>query len=167
MKNLQKFWAFAAVIGLLLNTACGDDTPDPTTEPVAGEDIAGTWNVAEANDVSGPAADQFSSFSIVINATTSQVSYTTSGNGDPLVFPDAGTFAVEDSDNFESGADVMRGPDDVDVRMTLTEDGNVLTMDFNINITTEASINSREASINGDYRFVLQRQETTPIATIR
>lgn len=158
MKYLNKLCAFAAIISLLLSSACGEDTPNPTPDPVPGEDIAGTWTVAEPGDVTGPTADQFSGFSINITATSSGVSYTTSGNGDALVFPDQGTFAVEESDNFESGAEVMRGPDNVPTTITLSEGGNVLTMDFTIDIST-AAINGRVASINGNYTFVLQKQQ--------
>ncbi|MDF9800077.1 hypothetical protein OKW21_005340 [Catalinimonas alkaloidigena] len=158
MKYTHKLFVFAAILGLLLNSACGEDTPDPTADPVPGEEISGTWVVAEPGDVSGPAADQFSDFSINITATSSQVSYTTNGNGDALVFPDQGTFAVEESDDFENGATVVRGPDNVDTRIILTEEGNVLTMDFTIDININA-VNGRVASINGDYTFVLQKQQ--------
>ncbi|MEK6476404.1 hypothetical protein WJR50_02680 [Catalinimonas sp. 4WD22] len=159
MKSLNKLCAFAAIVSLLLGSACGEDTPNPTPDPVPGEDIAGTWIVAEPGDVTGPAADQFSDFSINITTTSSQVNYTTTGNGDALVFPDQGTFAVEESDNFESGAEVMRGPDNVPTTITLSEGGNVLTMNFTIDINTDAAVNGRVASINGDYTFVLQKQQ--------
>lgn len=161
MKYTDKLFVLVAIVGLLFTSACGDDTPDPTTDPIPGEEISGIWMVAEAGDVTGPTADQFSGFSINITATSSGVSYTTSGNGDALVFPDQGTFAVEENDNFESGAEVMRGPDNVPTTITLSEGGSVLTMIFtiDIDINTDAAVNGRVASINGDYTFVLQKQQ--------
>lgn len=159
MKYTNKLWAFAAVLGLLLGTACGsDDTPEPGEEDMLGQEISGTWIIEEPTDVTGPVADQFSAFSITITATASEVRYTASGNEEKLVFPDAGTFAVDASDNFTSGADVVRGPDNVNTRMTLTEGGNVLTMSFTIDTGINAH-NGRVMAIEGDYTFTLQRQQ--------
>lgn len=158
MKYINRLSAFAAVLSILLISACGDDTPDPTTDPIPGQAISGTWEVAEPSDVTGPVADQFSDFSISITATASQVTYTTSGNGEQIVFPDGGTFAVEESDNFNSGADVVRGPDNVVTRITLTEEGNVMTMSFTIDTGINAR-NGRVMEIEGNYVFRLQKQQ--------
>lgn len=160
MKYMNRLWAFAAVVSLLLTSACGsDDTPDPTEDPIPGQEISGSWFVEEPGDVTGPAADQFADFSIIITATASQVNYTTSGNGEAMVFPDGGTFAVEESDNFTSGADVVRGPDNVDTRITLSEGGNVLTMTFTIDTGIGDGENARVTEIEGDYTFRLQKQQ--------
>ncbi len=159
MKYINRFWVFVAISGLMFATACGDDTPDPSTEAVPGEKLVGTWLVADPGDVTGPTADQFADFSISISATTSQVKYTASGSGDALVFPTSGTFAVEENDNFNSGAEVVRGPDNVPTDIVLTENGNVMTMSFTIDVNT-AAVNGRVASINGDYTFKLQKQLT-------
>lgn len=148
---------YMGILVLLFATACGDNTPDPATEEVPGQDLSGTWAVIEANDVTGPAADQFTSFSITITATASAVSYTTSGSGDPLVFPDEGTFIVEATDNFEEGAEVLRERDNVPITVRLSEDGDVMDMTFTIDIGTTAS-NGKIAGINGEYNFTLNRQ---------
>jgi hypothetical protein len=163
MKYMNRLWAFATVVSLVLASACGsDDTPDPTEDPIPGEEISGSWFVEEPGDVTGPddePADQFADFSIIITATASQVTYTTSENGEPLVFPDGGTFAVEEGDNFTSGADVVRGPDNVDTQITLSEGGNLLTMTFTIDTGIEEGENARVTEIEGEYTFRLQKQQ--------
>jgi len=158
MKNTKRFWSYPAVILLLfVVVACGDDTPDPTTQEVPGEELAGTWLVNEAADVTGPAADQFTNFSITITATASEVSYVTSGSGDPLVFPDQGTFIVEATDDFEQGAEVLRDEDNVPITVNLSEGGNVMNLTFTIDVGTTAS-NGRVAGINGEYNFRLEAE---------
>lgn len=157
MKKIHLLRGFVGILIISLATACGDDTPDPATEEVPGEELAGTWAVNEANEVTGPAADQFTSFSITITANASAVSYTTSGGGDPLVFPEQGTFIVEATDNFEEGAEVLREPDNVPVTIRLSENGDVMDMTFTIDIGTTAA-NGRMAGINGEYNFTLNRQ---------
>jgi len=149
--------AYMGILVLTFAAACGDNTPDPATEDVPGQDLSGTWAVSEATDVTGPAADQFTSFSITITANASAVSYTTSGGGDPLVFPEQGTFIVEATDNFEESAEVLREPDNVPITVRLSEGGDVIDMTFTIDIGTTAS-NGRVAGINGEYNFTLTRQ---------
>ncbi|WPP48523.1 hypothetical protein [Catalinimonas niigatensis] len=160
MKYINRLSAFAAVLSLLLISACGDDTPDPTTDPIPGQAISGTWFVEEPSDVTGPVADQFSDFIITITATSSEVNYTTNTeqiNAEQIVFPKLGTFAVEESDNFTSGADVMRGPDNVSTEITLSEGGNVMTMVFTITGLNEE--NARVTEVAGEYVFRLQKQQ--------
>ncbi|WKN32780.1 hypothetical protein PZB74_05400 [Porifericola rhodea] len=157
MKYVNRIFAFAAIVALVFHTSCGDDTPDPDTEPTPGQEITGTWAVMEEGDVTGEAKDKFSDFSITITATSSEVRFTTTGNGEALVFPSSGTFAVDASDNFKNGATVTRGADNVETRITLSEDGNILTMNFTINIES-TSANGRVAGINGEYTFRLTKQ---------
>lgn len=157
MKTIHLLRACMSILILSLATACGDDTPDPATEEVPGQELAGTWAVSEANDVTGPAADQFTGFSISITANASAVSYTTTGGGDPLVFPEQGTLIVEATDNFEEGAEVLREPDNVPMTVSLSESGDAMDLTFTIDIGTTAA-NGRIAGINGEYNFSLSRQ---------
>lgn len=157
MKTIHLLRACMSILILSLATACGDDTPDPATEEVPGQELAGSWVVSEANDVTGPAADQFTGFSISITANASAVSYTTTDGGDPLVFPEQGTFIVEATDNFEEGAEILREPDNVPMTVRISEDGDVMDMTFTIDIGTTAA-NGRMAGINGEYNFSLSRQ---------
>jgi len=157
MKTIHLLRACMSILVLSLVTACGDDTPDPATEEVPGQELAGTWAVSEANDVTGPAADQFTGFSISITANASAVSYTTTGGGDPLVFPEQGTLIVEATDNFEESAEVLREPDNVPMTVSLSESGDAMDLTFTIDIGTTAA-NGRIAGINGEYNFSLSRQ---------
>ena len=157
MKTIHLLRACMSILILSLATACGDDTPDPATEEVPGQELAGTWAVSEANDVTGPAADQFTGFSISITANASAVSYTTTGGGDPLVFPEQGTLIVEATDNFEESAEVLREPDNVPMTVSLSESGDAMDLTFTIDIGTTAA-NGRIAGINGEYNFSLSRQ---------
>ena len=157
MKKIHLLRVVMSSLFLSLAVACGDTSPEPATEDVPGQELAGTWAVSEANDVTGPAADQFTGFSISITANASAVSYTTTGGGDPLVFPEQGTFIVEATDNFEDGAEVLREPDNVPVSVRISEDGDVMDMTFTIDIGTTAT-NGRMAGINGEYNFTLNRQ---------
>jgi hypothetical protein len=157
MKHLTRLLYIAVIGSMFILSACGDDNGgDPEPENVPGDAIEGTWAATQDNAITGPAADQFTDFSITINATADQVSYTTTNSGDPSVFPGNGTFIVEASDNFETGAQVLREPDDVTVDMNLSQDGTVLTMSFTINI--DAAVNGRLAGINGEYTFILNQQ---------
>lgn len=161
MKYTNKLLTVVAMLCLLLAVSCKKKDPTPTpTEEVPGEALVGTWKAVQDNAVQGPAADQFTDFSITIAATASQVSYTTNDVGDKTVFPASGTFAVEASDNFNTGAEIIRGPDQVPVTATLSNNGQTLTLQFNID-TSEASIkggNARVAGIDGEYTFVLDKQ---------
>jgi len=156
MKHTNKLFALATILTLVFSVGCKKDDPNPPSQDVPGQALAGTWTVTEANNVTGPAADQFSNFSITITANASGVNYTTTNSGDELVFPDAGSFVVEASDDFDEGAEVLREPDNVPVDINLLEGGDVMNMTFTIDIST-ASINGRVAGINGEYNFTLNK----------
>lgn len=159
MEIIKRFWSFAVIISVLFTMACKEDPVDPGTDEVPGEELSGTWTVTDANDVTGPAADQFTSFSITITANAAGVTYTTSGGGDPLVFPEQGSLIVEATDNFDEGAEVLREPDNVPLTINLSEDGAVMNMTFTIDVGTTAA-NGRVAGINGEYNFRLEAQGT-------
>ncbi|MFP4090256.1 MAG: hypothetical protein ACLFUB_08875 [Cyclobacteriaceae bacterium] len=159
MNHISKFLYLSVFVSLVFVTACKKDDPDPEPEVVPGEALRGTWVATQDNAVTGPAADQFANFSITITPTADQVSYTTNVaeiQGDPLVFPASGTFIVDATDNFQTGAEVLRETDDVSINMDLSEDGNVLTMNFTIAV--DAVVNGRVAGINGEYTFILNKQ---------
>lgn len=157
MKTLNNLFAVASLFALLSFGACKEDTPDGGTDEVPGQSLEATWAVTDASNVSGPAADQFTGFSITINASASGVTYTTSGGGDPLVFPAQGTLIVEPSDDFDAGAEVLREPDNVPMTINLSQDGDVMDIDFTIDV----GVNARVAGINGEYSFTLNRQGST------
>lgn len=160
MKYTNKFLTVAVLFCLLLAVSCEQDNPTPPPSEVPGEELAGTWAAVRDNAVTGPAADQFTAFSITITPTTNSVSYNTENSGDKTVFPSSGTFDVEASDNFETGAEIIRQPDGVPVTTTISNDGQTLTLNFNIDTST-ASIdadNARIAGIDGEYTFILDKQ---------
>lgn len=167
MKYTNKLLTIAALLGVLLVTSCKKDGPGGSDDPeVPGAKLAGTWAAVQDNAITGPSDDieaKFAGFTITITPTASQVSYNASadGGGDPLVFPTSGTFDVEASDNFETGAQITRQPDGVPVTATLSNNGQTLTLEFNI-ATQNAGIkpnNARVAGIDGDYVFILDKQE--------
>jgi len=155
MKITKKFQSYVVLILLAaLSTGCGEDTPDPGTTDIPGEEISGTWSVVDPSDVTGPAADQFENFTLTVTATASEVSYVSTNNGDPIVFPDQGTIVVDATDNFEDGAEVLREPDNVPVTVNLSEGGEVLNLTFTIEVGT----NARTSGINGEYNFRMEAQ---------
>lgn len=163
MKYTNKFLTVIALLCLLLAVSCKKDDPTPPPPEVPGAELAGTWAAERDNAITGPAANKFTDFAITITPTTNQVSYTTTntGEGDEIVFPSSGTFDVEASDNFETGAEIIRQPDGVPVTSTISNDGQTLTLNFNIDTNT-ASIdagNARVAGIDGEYTFILDKQQ--------
>ena len=148
------------VAALLLAWGCKDDSgTDDGDEVVPGQAIAGTWSVGETGSVTGPTADQFENFQLTITALASRVNYTTQGNGNKIVFPDSGTLEVESSDNFSSGAEVIRQPDLVPMTMTLLPEG-TLRIVFTISADSHApATNGRTTGIAGQYTFILEKQQ--------
>lgn len=164
MKYTNKLLTIAALLSLFLTFSCKKNGGDPTPE-VPGAKLAGTWAAVQENAISGPTDEieaKFADFTININPTASQVSYSTStgGEGDPLVFPTNGTFDVEASDNFETGAEIIRQPDGVPMTATLSNNGQTLTLQFRIDTQNAGTNtgNARVAGIVGDYTFILDKQ---------
>lgn len=139
---------------------CKEDDGGDGGEEIVGQELAGTWEQLEADDVTGPAAADFDGFSISISALSSGVSYTTNSgtHGNINVFPASGSFEVEASDNFESSAVILRTPDDIDVTTSISSDGQILNMSFTIN--TDGDSGGRYQGIDGQYQFTLTKVET-------
>ena len=159
--NYRNQWmAFLMAFSLLLTWGCKDDTgTDDDDEVVPGQAIAGTWSVGEDGSVTGPTADQFEDFQLTITALASRVTYSALGNGNKIVFPDAGTLEVESRDNFSAGAEVIRQPDLLPMNMTLNESDTTLRIEFRISADSYApDNNSRVMGIEGDYVFNLKKQ---------
>ena len=159
----MKFTHRSIVATLLLSVAfvfgCKEDDGGDGGK-IVGQELAGTWEQLDAGDVTGPAAAEFSGFSISISATSSGVTYTTNStaNGNPNVFPSSGSFDVEESDNFNSGAVITRQPDGVDVTTSVSSDGQTLNMSFTI--STDGSSGGRYQGIDGQYQFTLTKKQS-------
>ena len=162
MKYAHQLLASLAAFSLLFMVGCGggDDSPTPGENGEnPGAAIIGTWVQDEPGDVTGPAAESFTDFSITFTTTDtpSQVRYTTIGT-EPLVFPAQGTFDIPESPNFQNGVQVTR-EDGVKVDIRLADE-NTLGMEFTVDsdsgIPTE---NSRVAEITGQYTFTLTKQQ--------
>ncbi len=162
MKYTNKLLTFAALLSLLIAVGCKKDKKnDPDPQPILGEELVGTWAAVQENAISVPGdnADvlaQFADFTITIAATESAVSYTTNSE-DPIIFPTSGTFTVEASDNFGTGAEIAR-QDGVVVNARVA--GNVLTLVFTIDTSTGGikGDNARVMGIDGEYTFILDKQ---------
>ena len=159
MKFLQKSIVASLFLSIALIFGCKDDDGGGGEE-IVGQELSGTWVQQEADDVTGPAAAEFTDFSISISASASGVSYTTNSenNGNPNVFPPSGTFDVDASDNFESGASITRQPDGVAMDVSLSSDGQILNMTFTI--STDGDSGGRYQGIDGQYQFTLTKQQS-------
>ena len=157
----MKFLHRSIIASLLLSIAfvfgCKDDDGGGGEE-IVGQELSGTWVQLEADDVTGPAAAEFTDFSISISASASGVTYTTNSEtyGNPNVFPEQGSFDVDASDNFESGASITRQPDGVAVDASISSDGQILNMTFTI--STDGDSGGRYQGIDGQYQFTLTKQ---------
>ena len=164
MKYANRLFATLFAFSLLLLMSCGggDDNPTPGDDDdngnggVPGEAISGTW---EQGDIDGPAADQFTDFSITISTTDepTELDYSTT-NTEPLVFPEQGSFDLPADPNFTTGAQVTR-EDGVQVDVTLVGEDQIrleFTIDSDSAVPTE---NSRVAQVAGQYTFLLDKRE--------
>ncbi len=162
MKLTNKLLAVAILLGLVFTLGCkkDDNGPGPGTD-VPGDELAGTWVQTAPEDITGPAAADFTGFSITISVNANAVTYTTNSNtnGNVTVFPPSGTFDVEESDDAMSGngANITRNPDQVDVNAKVSADGKSLVMTFTIN--TAGGDAGRYAGIDGNYTFNLDKQQ--------
>lgn len=167
MRYTNKLLTVAALLILLFSVSCdkngGGNTPGPE---FPGEELAGTWTAVREDAISAPAgaeaiAAEFAGFTITITAdATNGVRYTATHDGEPLVFPAGGPYAlegVEDSDNFETGASVTRQPDSVPMTVTLLDNGETLRLAFTI--STASGDNARVTGIEGEYVFTLDKQQ--------
>ena len=168
MKYANKLVSTLAAFSLLFMIACGGGDDNPTPGPggddgdgggVPGAAITGTWVQNEPDDVTVPndAGVTFTDFSITIGTTSTegQLEYSTQ-NTEPLVFPNSGTFALPDTPNFTSGAQVTR-EDNVPVTITLVGEDQlrmVFTVDADSGIPAD---NSRVTQVSGEYTFLLDR----------
>lgn len=176
MKYVNKLVSTVAAFSMLFMIACGggDDNPAPNpgtgggggdggggdggggTE-MPGTAIVGTWEQLEAADVVGPAAENFTNFSITIAATSEadKLDYT-ADNTEPLVFPAEGQFTEIAADaNFSEGVQVMNGSTPTDITLVSeTELRMVFTVDANSGIPSD---NSRTAEVGGEYTFNLTK----------
>jgi len=157
MKFTHKSIVASLLLSVLFVFGCKeDDGPNGNGDDIPGEELSGTWEQVDANDITGPAAAEFTNFSISITATASGVTYTAeSPNTD--VFPTSGSFVVEESDNFITGASVTRMPDEVEVDVTVSADTTMLDMNFTI--ATEGESGGRYQGIDGQYSFSLTKVE--------
>lgn len=167
MRYTNKLLTMAALLSLIFSVSCkdnggGNNTPDPE---IPGEELAGTWTAVREDAITAPAgaeaiAAEFADFTITITAdATNGVRYTATHDGEPLVFPAGGPYAlegVEDSDNFETGASVTRQPDSVPMTVTLLDNGETLRLAFTI--STASGDNARVTGIEGEYVFTLDKQ---------
>lgn len=167
MKYVNKFLAFSAMLCLLCSVNCGGDEPEPEPDPDPAEEtpgaaLVGTWAAdgeeAIAYDGENPdVVSQYADFTITIDTTDAGITYSTTGSDNPTVYPSEGSFdgITEDTD-FAAGASVTRQPDAIPTTMTLSNNGETLTLEFNI---AEENDNARVSSISGQYTFTLTKQE--------
>lgn len=164
MKYANKLVSTFAAFSLLFMIACGGGDDSPTPNPgddgdggdgeVPGAAITGTW---VQGTIDGPAADEFTDFSITINTTSTEgtLSYTTL-NTNTLVFPASGNFTGIPADaDFTSTVQVTNGDTPVDI--TLVNDDQlrmVFTIEADSGVPTD---NSRTAEVAGEYTFLLDR----------
>ena len=154
----MKFAYKPIVAALLLSTlfvfSCKKDDPDD--DKILGKELVGTWEQLQPSDITGKAAADFDGFILTITATKSSVNYVTNSatNGNTEVFPGSGSFVVEASDNFGTGATINRLPDDVEMK-NVKVSGNKLTFNFNI----PAPQGARIEGIDGEYSFSLTKKE--------
>ena len=161
MKYANKLSATIIAFSLLCVIGCGgDDNPTPGPEDqVPGQEITGTWMQNEAGDVTGPAAETFTDFSITINTTSTpgRLDYTTQ-NTNTLIFPSSGNFTLPDTPNFANTNTVqVTREDGVKVDITLVNE-NQLRMQLTIEADSSVpSDDSRMAEIGGEYTFELDK----------
>lgn len=159
--NDRNLWIIClTAFALVLAWGCKEDSgTDNGGEVVPGQAISGTWAITDPSNVSGKAADQFENFQLTVTVLASRVSYSALGNSNKIVFPDAGTLEVEASDNFVTGAEVIRQPDLLPMHMMLNENDSTLRIEFEISADSYLPANnSRVAGIDGGYTFILKKQ---------
>ncbi len=159
MKFTHKSIVASLLLSVLFVFGCKEDDGGNGGDSgdVPGQEISGTWEQLTANDITGPAAAEFTDFSISITASQSGVTYTTK-SANTEVFPASGSFIVEESDDFMAGATITRMPDDVEMTgVKVSADGSKLDMNFTIN--TEGDSGGRYQGIDGQYTFSLTKKE--------
>jgi hypothetical protein len=165
LKQLTMKFAYKSIVAALAFStvfvfSCKEDDGGGGGGERPGQALSGTWEQLDANDITGPAAADFDGFTLSITAAASGVTYVTNSatNGNPNVFPTQGSFEVEASDNFTSGASITRLPDDVVIdNVKVSADGKKLDMAFTI--STDGSSGGRYQGIDGQYTFSLTKKE--------
>lgn len=159
MKFAYKSIVAALAFSTVFVFSCKEDDGGGGGE-IPGQALAGTWEQLTPNDITGPAAADFDGFTLSISAAASGVTYNSNSNtnGNTGVFPISGSFVIEASDNFTTGATITRLPDDVEMTgVKVSADGKKLDMSFNI--STDGSSGGRYQGIAGDYSFSLTKKE--------
>lgn len=170
MKYVNKLLAVTTVLCLLIAASCKEEPgpqPGPSGTETPGAALVGTWAIASADDISydgenANIVDQYTDFTITIDTTANGVTYSTTGSDNTTVFPGNGSFeGITKDTKFTDGATVTRQPDNVSTTMTLSNNGETLTLAFTIAEGTAgiSAGNARVNSISGNYSFVLTKQE--------
>ena len=159
-------FAILPLIFLSLIWGCKEDGGSNGGGTVPGQAISGIWAINDTADAVVPEGEQkiteagdFVGFRLTITPSLDEVAYTTQGTISPVIFPAQGRLEVEEEDDFQAGAEVVRYPDLVPMNMTVYEADSLLvefSIDFDSSIPAE---NSRQLGITGSYRLWFMKQQ--------
>lgn len=160
----SRFFSFFFLSLIFFGTiSCDSDKPAPapqkTPEQIATEALAGTgtqtWGIAGGGSVTRDGrtvTDLYSSFELVMNATSTSKTYTTKNNNDLFDANGNWSFAGTNFDKIQlTGAKPVAGRE-----ISFTQTGSTLRLDFSVPVPG-ARVTGAQA-VAGTYSFVLQKK---------
>jgi hypothetical protein len=160
----SRFYTFFLIaVTFFGTTSCDPDKPTPalqkTPEQIATEALAGTgtqtWGIAGGGSVTRDGrtvTDLYSSFELVMNATSTSKTYTTKNNNDLFDANGNWSFAGTNFDKIQlTGAKPVAGRE-----ISFTQNGSTLRLDFSVPVPG-ARVTGQQA-VAGTYSFVLQKK---------
>lgn len=150
MKTILNLVSIIFISTLFIFTSCkGKDDPDPTVS--FGQKLSGTWKLNNVTLDNSDVTNEFSGFSVNFTSHNDIQGTFTCTNTNDVIFSD-GTYVL----NGTSSMTLSNGGENINVNLTLSEDGKTLIFSFHNDKTTFTP--GRILGITGDYVFELIKQ---------